>query len=119
MRILGLTLLTFLTLWNATSAQGNDRIVFNHGDRFQYDLHWSLIKVGQAELLFQKEPMDQNGRDMIHVIFTARTSGIADKLFKVRDVIEAWIDPETGRPILYLKKQREGKTNRDVRVEFD
>ncbi|MEM1223031.1 MAG: DUF3108 domain-containing protein [Verrucomicrobiota bacterium] len=119
MRIFGLALFTLFAFGIASSAWGDSRIVFNHGDRFQYDLHWSLVKVGHAELQFRVEPMDKTGRDMIHIIFTARTSGMADKLFKVRDVIEAWIDPETGRPILYLKEQREGKTNRDVRVEFD
>jgi hypothetical protein len=37
----------------------------------------------------------------------------------VRDKIESWIDPATGQPLFYKKKQREGKTERDIEVHFD
>lgn len=92
---------------------------FKAGDHFVYDLYWSFIKVGKAELAFDLTSLEPDGPDYLHASFTVKTQGIADKLFKVRDVIETWIDPITYRPQLYKKKQREGKTERDVVVTYD
>lgn len=92
---------------------------FQPGDRFEYQIKWSFLKVGNAELSFDLAPLTPEGHEYLHVAFTAQTSGFADKIFKVRDRIETWIDPLTGRPILYRKKQREGKTKRDIELHFD
>ncbi|MGJ8640604.1 MAG: DUF3108 domain-containing protein [Opitutaceae bacterium] len=92
---------------------------FQPGDRFVYDLYWSSIKVGVAELSFTLSTEANPPAGKLLATFTVNTSGIADKLFKVRDKIESWIDPVTGQPVFYKKKQREGKTKRDVEVDFD
>jgi len=84
-----------------------------------YSLHWGLISVGEAELKTGLKALPSGGEPIPYAQFTVRTSGIADKLFKVRDKIETWSDPESGRPILYLKEQREGKTERDIELHFD
>ena len=104
----------------ASRAEAADETAsFKPGDRFVYDLHWSFIKVGKAELEFDHAALEPGGPELLHAVFTVRTAGIADKLFKVRDRIESWMDPDSGRPQRYVKIQREGKTKRDVLVEFD
>ncbi len=92
---------------------------FQQGDSFTYDLYWSFIRVGRAELSFDYDTLAPGEPELLHAVFTVRTRGVADKLFKVRDRIESWMDPDTGRPLLYKKKQREGSTNRDVAISFD
>ncbi|MEO0509439.1 MAG: DUF3108 domain-containing protein [Verrucomicrobiota bacterium] len=92
---------------------------FSPGDRFGYDLHWSFIKVGNATLQFERSSIEPENKEYLHTILTVRTSGLADKIFKVRDKVESWVDLETGRPILYKKKQREGKTKRDEELHFN
>ncbi len=92
---------------------------FLPGDRLIYDLHWGFIRVGTAELVFREAALEPGGPPLLHAVFTARTQGIADTLFKVRDRIETWMEPGTNRPLLYRKKQREGKTKRDIEVCFD
>jgi len=102
-----------------TSSIAKAELSLKPGDYFEYDLHWSFIKVGTAKLETSKAPLEENGPEYLHVVLTARTKGIADTLFKVRDRIETWVDPVSGRPIYYKKKQREGKTKRDIEVYFD
>lgn len=92
---------------------------YQKGDRFVYDLYWSFIKVGEAELSFAWSTDKNPPADHLLASFTVKTSGIADRLFKVRDHIESWIDPSTGLPSYYKKKQREGKLKRDVTIQFD
>jgi len=114
-----LKLACYLVMALTPLAQASAKLPFEPGDRLEYSLHWSFIKVGKAVLEFEKAQLEPAGDDLLHAIFTVETSGVADKLFKVRDRIESWVDTETGRPILYKKKQREGKTKRDIELHFD
>ena len=102
------TILLAAAFWPTSKASAE--LPFQPGDRFAYSLHWSLIKVGEAVLEFDQAPLEPGGEDYLYVLLTVETSGIADKLFKVRDKIESWVDMDTGRPVFYKKKQREGKT---------
>jgi len=111
--------LAILSLSLVCLTQGLAADGFGAGDSFHYDLHWSMIKVGKAELSFAEEPLEPGGPELLHAVFTVRTHGLADKLFKVRDRIESWIDPETGRPVFYKKKQHEGSTKRNIEIRFD
>jgi hypothetical protein len=112
-------LLVALLLTSALPSIASSMSRFQEGDCFTYDLYWSHIRVGRAELSFNYESLEQGQPELLHAVFTIRTRGIADRIFKVRDRIESWIDPLTGRPIFYKKKQREGKTKRDIEVCFN
>jgi len=115
-RLLRITLLALISL---STGFAQTKPQFQDGDRFVYDLYWSFIKVGKAELSFTATTFGEPPVEHLLATFTAETSGIADKLFKVRDRIESWIDPTTGLPSYYKKRQREGKTERDIEIEFD
>ena len=112
-------LIIFALVASFSTSFADRQVQFQAGDRFVYDLYWNFIKVGRAELSFSLSTPENPPEDHLLASFSVQTSGIADKLFKVRDHIESWIDPETGRPSLYKKKQREGKTERDIELTFD
>jgi hypothetical protein len=92
---------------------------FQAGDVFVYDLYWSFLKVGEARLAFSTATIVGSELEALKADFTVRTWGLADTLFKVRDHIQSWIDPSNGRSIHYKKKQHEGRTRRDIEVDFD
>lgn len=75
--------------------------------------------MGEAELIFDHAHLQDAATEYLRVTLRVETSGIADKLFKVRDHLESYLDPETGLPVFYKKKQREGKTSRDIEIRFD
>jgi len=112
-------LTTLCLLLSFSPGFANTKAQFQPGDHFVYDLYWSFIKVGQAELNFTQSTPETPPVDHLLATFSVKTSGVADKLFKVRDRIESWIDPLTERPSVYKKKQREGKTKRDIELGFD
>ncbi|MCP4106069.1 MAG: DUF3108 domain-containing protein, partial [Desulfobacteraceae bacterium] len=54
-----------------------------------------------------------------HFVMTAESNSFIDAFYKVRDRIDAYSDINMTQSILYKKKQKEGKTSRDILVRFD
>ena len=91
---------------------------FPEGEKLEFSMKWAGLKVGNATL--ERMPdAEIDGRPSLHFNMTAKTYGIADKIYKVRDNIHSYTDPQLRNTVLYTKQQREGKTNREIRVTFD
>ena len=54
-----------------------------------------------------------------HFVLTARSNSFVDPFYKVRDRIESFTDAGMTRSLHYIKKQREGSTDKDIVVTFD
>lgn len=93
--------------------------VLSPGQRFRYDIEWSFVRVGEATLEVESKPLDWNGQPAWHIIHTARTNRFADNFYKVRNRIESWLAADGSRSLHYQKVEREGKSLRDVTVDFD
>jgi hypothetical protein len=50
---------------------------------------------------------------------TARSNSFVDIFFKVRDRIDSYADAGMNHSLYYKKDQKEGKTRRNIRVDFD
>jgi hypothetical protein len=91
---------------------------FSPGEKLTFQLKWVFIPVGEAVL--KVLPIEtRSGINAYHFVLTAKTNSFFDKLYKVRDRIDAYTDVEMTRSVLYKKIQREGKSKRDVVVNFD
>ncbi|MDM8522939.1 DUF3108 domain-containing protein [Desulfococcaceae bacterium HSG8] len=91
---------------------------FYPGEKLVFDLKWTVVKAGEATLeVFPVETV--NGVQAYHFVMTARTLPFLDFFYKVRDRIDAYTDVDMTHSVLYKKKQREGKTHRDIIVHFD
>ncbi len=55
----------------------------------------------------------------MHAKALAKTSGLTDKLFKVRDLYECYLDPETCTPIKSIRNVNEGKYKFYNEVEYN
>ena len=91
---------------------------FKPGEKLKYDLGWSFMKVGRAttEILPDTQYKGEPARQFR---MTVRTASVVDKIYKIRDSLTAYSSMDVSRSFLYEKTQREGKTKRDVQVEFD
>jgi hypothetical protein len=105
----------------ATAVFGEEAIrevPFSSGERLVFELRWEFIPAGQATLSVM--PIAElDGKPVRHFVMTARTNGFVDTFYKVRDRIESFVDPGMNHSLLYKKRQREGKTRRDIEVRFD
>jgi hypothetical protein len=105
----------------ARAAEESDppgRAAFEVGEKLSYSLGWQFIVAGRATLKVQPDA-EVDGRKARSFLMTARTTKAADAVFKVRDKLSSLAEYDVGRSLGFSKKQREGKTKRDVTVEFD
>ena len=106
-----------LAILLSSSLWGND-IPFKPGEKLEYKLKWGFFPVGSAVL--EVLPMKWEGNESFyHLSFRVRTNSFADKIYRVRTEIESVVSSDFSRSISYQKKQREGRTQKDILVEFD
>lgn len=91
---------------------------FYPGEKLTYQLKWSLIPAGKAVL--EVLPMETiNGIKSYHFVMRAKTNSFVDIFYKYRSRIDAYTDIKMTHSILYKKKQRVGKKEKEVMVNFN
>jgi hypothetical protein len=87
------------------------------GEKLDYLVHYGLINGGIATLELKKDSFA--GKEVLHSVFFTQTTGLADALFKVRDIFEAYIDRQTELPLKSIRNVSEGRYRRYNVVLFD
>ncbi|MBW2669522.1 MAG: DUF3108 domain-containing protein [Deltaproteobacteria bacterium] len=112
-----ITAITMFSLSVNIEAGEND-FPFNPGEKLTFQLKWMFIPAGEGVLeVLPIETID--GVKAYHFLLTVKSNSFIDHFYKVRDKIDAYTDIEMTHSILYKKKQQEGKTHRDIVVNFD
>ncbi|MDM8538260.1 DUF3108 domain-containing protein, partial [Desulfobacterales bacterium HSG17] len=91
---------------------------FYPGEKLTYELRWGVIPAGTATLEVLPFKI-VNNMDAYHFVVTAESNDFVDIFYKVRDRIDAYADINMTRSVLYQKKQREGRSKRDILVKFN
>jgi len=90
---------------------------FDPGEKLTFQVRWSFIPAGEATLeVLPIETID--GVKSYHFVMTAQTYPFIDIFYRVRDRVDAYTDIEMTHSLLY-KKQKAGKTKRNVVVNFN
>ena len=111
-----LILLTGIALLTGLVATGQPAS-YQPGEKVNYIIHYGAINGGVATLDIVRDT--STGRELWHAKLDAKTTGMADALFRVRDIYEVYIDPETELPVRSIRNIREGKYRRYNVVLFD
>jgi len=93
------------------------KVSYQAGERVNYIVHYGAINGGEATLDIVKDTTF--GRELWHAKMDARTTGIADALFRVRDIYEVYMDPATELPVRSIRNISEGRYKRYNVVLFD
>jgi hypothetical protein len=111
--------LLFLLLLVAPPSAGSEPVPpFGPGERMSYDIHWTFIHAGTAELTCAPDT-ELDGAPARLFRAEARTLGWVDTFYKVRDTMEAWTDLAVTHSLLYKKDQNEGSYHKKVELVFD
>lgn len=97
----------FVSSTNAPLLVRYQDLPFPVGEELTYSVHWSFLHVATATAKFEWTELE--GRKLLAIRTTARTSGVADKIYRVDDFMESIVDPETMLPVRYTKKAKEGR----------
>ncbi|MEI8226228.1 MAG: DUF3108 domain-containing protein, partial [Bacteroidota bacterium] len=72
-------------------------VSYKVGEKVTYAIHYGIVTAGTASLELNSETL--NGKEVWHSKLSARTTGMADAIFKVLDIYESFIDPATELPV--------------------
>lgn len=101
-----------------SSAAAEEHHPFKPGEKMRFVLKYGAIPAGEATL--EVHDMDEiKGVHAYHFVMTARSNSFIDFFFKVRDRIDSYADAGMNHSLFYHKDQKEGKTRRDIKVDFD
>lgn len=90
---------------------------YQAGEKLEYSLSYSFISAGMAFMRVEDTVM--NGKKILHLMTEGRTIGLADLIYKVRDVYESYVDPETDMPVKAIRNIKEGNYRYYNEVIYD
>jgi hypothetical protein len=95
-----------LGVWVALSATlSSAELPFPVGEKLVYSITWIGIPMAYATVTTRLETLDE--REVLALRMEARTYPFFEHIFKVEDIYETLVDPETFLPIRYTQNLRE------------
>jgi hypothetical protein len=91
---------------------------FSINEKLFFDVKYGFVLAGKATMSVAREKKIA-GRDVYHIIFEVNSTKDFDKVYKVRDRYETYIDKEGLFPWRFEQHIREGKYSRDFSAVFD
>lgn len=117
--IIKLTGILLLFSLQATFFYGQDSVNKNSyktGERLKYIAHFGMLNAGSASLVIKDSVY--SGKKVYHAKAHANTIGLADKIYKVRDIYESFYNPQTGLPYMSIRNINEGNYKYYNEVRF-
>jgi hypothetical protein len=100
----------------STFAKGQ-AVSYKVGEKVTYTIQYGFITAGSGTLELKSDTF--KGKEVWHSKLSARTTGMAEALFKVLDIYESFIDPVTELPVESIRNIHEGRYKRYNVVLFD
>ncbi len=93
-------------------------VPFGEGENLVFSIQYGLITAGEATLEIRNMAVLDSVLSY-HIVSVARTSSVFDRIFKVRDRHESFMEYENLYSLRFIKHLREGKYRKDRQVDFD
>jgi len=91
---------------------------FKPGEKLTFKIRYGFIRAGTAEMMVLGE-QEYNGREALHIQTTAKSVPAFSWIYKVRDVVDIFVNPQTLLPYHFQKKLREGNYKADLFVDYN
>ena len=92
---------------------------FHPGEKLTYTISWSNVFSAGTAVMEVKKEKAEDGKDVLHFISTARTIGMVDKAYTVRDTVNSIVDYRTLESISYDLSSVHGKKKKQRKSIFD
>jgi len=79
---------------------------FHDSERLTFRVRLLGISAGEMTAVAKKTEFD--GNEVFHTVLRGKTTGLADKIYKVDDIYESFFDPATNLPRKAIRNIREG-----------
>jgi len=79
---------------------------FIEGESLTYQIRYGFIVAGITTLSLNEELL--NGDTVFHALAVGETTGIAEKIYGVKDIYESWFDKKTNLSLKQVRNIKEG-----------
>ena len=115
-KIISILYIFFLLLPRLFSQQSEwNKIPDYTGEHLEYTISYSFIRAGNAYINFKEDSLSSD----YHIYAFSKTIGLADILYRIRDIYECYMNAQTGLPRLGIRNVREGSYRQYNEVQFD
>jgi hypothetical protein len=90
---------------------------YKNGEYLKYSLHYGFITGGVATITLSQESYEN--KDAYHATAIGKTTGLVDKIFRVKDVFESYFDARTAMPFKAVRNVSEGSYKLQENVIFN
>lgn len=108
-------ILTFLYSIACTAQEAKNH--FKSGERLEFVIYYGILDAGFVEA--DLEMVEHDGLTAYHSRMLAKSTGLADRLYKVRDEYHAVFDPVSLLPLQSIRDVREGRYEKYNFVTYD
>ncbi len=109
-----------LPLWANDDFCGIKNSAFLPGEKISYKAYYAVASIyfagGEAELNIKQEEL--KGNVVYHIVATGKSNRFLDRVFKVRDKYQTYIDTGTLKPYKFIRDINEGNYKKYQNVEF-
>jgi hypothetical protein len=102
----------------ASFVYGDYPTPFQEGENLTFVVRWGVVTGGYATLGVPSIDTVE-GQPAYHILSEARSTGMVETFYKVRDKNEAWMATSSPKSLRYSKKIHEGKYSVDQVVDLD
>ncbi len=107
----------FSSISVAENKSDSDNYTYQPGEKLKYTLKYGFVRGGY--LSFTVEDTLWNGVNTHKLNLFAKTSGMVDAIFKVRDNYSSYVDPTSDQPLKSVRDIREGRYKYYNEVVYD
>ncbi len=115
--LIATTLIITVLIASPSSAKDVEK-PWGVGEDLTFSIRWGFITAGYASMTV-KEEIVMDGRPVYRIVTHAHTAGFFDPFYKVRDVVQSYIDTEKLHSLMYQKNLREGSYKNDTTIIYD
>ncbi len=95
---------------------GMEKNNFVPGERLVFQVYYGPLNAGRVDAFLRLDTI--RGKQVYYAEAIAKTTGLADKLYKIRDMYAGYFDPETLLPLKSIRDIREGNYRKYNIVEY-
>ncbi len=118
MQIRFFVIIFLFLLPDLTYGQNRQReTVYGPGEMLKFQLYYGPINAGEVKMTLKPSKLGEH--EVLHAVTVGYTTGLSDRIFKVYDVYESFMDPQTGLPLKAIRNISEGNYRYYNEVLYD
>jgi hypothetical protein len=92
-------------------------VPYKSGEYLKYSLHYGFITGGTASISLKQESYED--KNVLHATAVGKTTGLVDKIYRVKDIFESYFDSKTIMPYKSVRNVSEGSYKLQENVIFN